>query len=240
MSVPLNKLLETVYPRGAICLGCRRWSGGKLLCDACAKRLEKTALRENLCAICGSPLDSPRGCRMCGVLGGLEARSAWVHSGVARQLVHRLKYGGVTDAAIVLAEGVAEAARGLHLPPDTVVTWTAMPKARWMDRYFDHAEVLARRTASLLKLPVMPLLEQRERGRHQVGLKREERLRNLRSAFQCLPGVQGTVLLVDDVLTTGATARACADCLEKGGAEQVLVVTATRSVPGFHEEKEIG
>lgn len=120
------------------------------------------------------------------------------------------------------------------LPEDAVVTWVTMPVSRWRERAYDHAEQLARAIAVLLNRPCLQLLTRHEpKGglRHQVGLDRQERLENLKGSFVSAAPVSGTVILVDDVLTTGATAMQAAACLREAGAARVIFAAAAKSIP---------
>lgn len=200
-------MMNLIYPRRTACLICGRPSRGRWLCPVCTEDLENQRLPE-----------TP------------DRRAVFVHSGAARELIHRLKYSGLSDAAEALAEPMADLARSLSLPKDTVITWVPMPAERLRERGIDHGRTLAEALARQVGLPVRGLMIRQGRGRHtQQGLSREERLRNLSGAFMPVAGVPRHVLLVDDVMTTGATAQACTVCLMSDGAEMVTVITATQA-----------
>ena len=115
--------------------------------------------------------------------------------------------------------------------PDTVVTWVTMPESRRRDRMIDHGRTLAEAAARQLNLPCRQLLLRREtRQKNQASLNREGREANLKNAFLPMEDISFPVLLVDDVLTTGTTARRCAEALRSGGAKEVSVLTFTRAV----------
>jgi predicted amidophosphoribosyltransferase len=112
--------------------------------------------------------------------------------------------------------------------------------ARLRERGFNQAWELARRVASQVRLPTRADVLQRGRDTtHQIGLARAERLRNLRHAFMVLPDAASAVAgrdvaLVDDVMTTGATAAACAQALQAAGARAVQLWVVART-PAPHE-----
>lgn len=198
-------LLKALYPERVVCVACGRPSRGELLCAACAEELEKLRL------------DGPR------------LHAAYRYEGVAKRLVHRLKFDNVTAAATVLARAMAMDAVQMHLPPDTVVTWVTMPEKRRRMRGIDHGQVLARAVALRLGLECRRLLIRSPRHslRTQRGATRAQRLQNLQGLFAAEEHPPRHVLLVDDVTTTGATMQTCTQCLCQRGA-RVFGLTATR------------
>ena len=135
-----------------------------------------------------------------------------------------LKARGLRPAAVPLADAMARAvwANGLE---GSVVTWVPGHPPDERRRGFDHAHLLARRLAARLGLPLAELLYRTGDARDQVGLDAAERRRNLEGAFASRPAPDA-VVLVDDVFTTGATARSCAKALAGAGASSVEVVVA--------------
>ena len=107
------------------------------------------------------------------------------------------------------------------------------PENRRRDRMIDHGRLLAEAVAEELSLPCRPLLVRRKtHDRNQARLGREARQKNLRNAFVPAAEMDFPVLLVDDVLTTGTTARRCAEALRAGGAPSVTVLAMTRAMGG--------
>jgi ComF family protein len=110
---------------------------------------------------------------------------------------------------------------------DGVVPMPLGPWRRWR-RGFNQAERIARPLARGLGLPLARPLARRDR-RRQLGLTREERLGNLRTAFRVRHAIAGQrVLLVDDVATTGATLQAAAAALREAGASEIIALVAAR------------
>ena len=143
-------------------------------------------------------------------------------------LIHRYKYRG---------DLVAE--RGIEkLLADTPCPWPEMDAlcplpAHWYRRWwrgFDQSQRLTNRLATLWKIPSLPALQRRQSTPMQQGLSRSQRQRNLRGAFACTRPVSGLrLILVDDVMTTGSSARAASDCLLRQGAAEVRVWTLART-----------
>ncbi len=200
-------LRNFVFPSGVHCLCCGCGSRGAMLCDGCMQELNAVKLRP----------------------GSGDTRSVWHHTGCARQLVIALKHDNQGDCASVLAQGMANVANTMELPPDTVLTWVTMPERRRRERGVDHGRLLCEAVAERTGMPVRPLLTRSGRIHTQEGLSRAERMQNLKSSFVCVEKVDVPVLVIDDVMTTGATAEACRTALREAGSPRVFVLTATKA-----------
>ncbi len=144
-----------------------------------------------------------------------------MYDGAVRQCVTALKYRNRRGAAVVLAHSLV-ARLGLRRSAFDIVTWAPTGAARVRSRGYDQAELLARAVARELGLPCRRLLY-RGHGAPQTGRSRAERLHG--PQFRARRGGP-RVLLVDDVLTTGATLHAAQAALESAGAWRVTVVAA--------------
>lgn len=168
------------------------------------------------------------------------AVSVWRYEGVAQELVQALKYRGMLSLAPFLAREMAQAVRGRlaggaaadAASRAAAVTAVPLHPTRLRERTFNQADALARRLAEHLGLPYRPeLLRRRLPTQAQPGLSRQDRFRNVRDAFHAEArglAAPAHLLLVDDVLTTGATAEACSLALKRAGAARVTVVTLAR------------
>jgi predicted amidophosphoribosyltransferase len=152
--------------------------------------------------------------------------AAWEYDDAARALVLALKLEGRRDAASPLVQAIAAAVARCGLLGD-VVTWVPGRPPDIRARGFDHAELLARLVAPRVGLRARPLLFRRRSPPDQAGLSAVQRRRNLVDAFGARP-CTGRVIVVDDLITTGATGRACAAALRAAGAELVELLSACR------------
>ena len=212
-----SRIQEFIWPENAICRCCGRISDDGVLCSECRANLlnNGTLFRWN------SEEIGP----------GLTAYTLTPHTGVARQLVLRLKHHAEACAAQSLAELMLPLPVGFSLPDRTVITWVTMPERRRRDRFIDNGRLLAEAVAKQLDLPCRQLLLRQETGeKNQASLNREAREKSLKKAFLPAEKIDFPVLLVDDVLTTGTTVRRCAEALWAGGAESVTVLTFTRAM----------
>jgi ComF family protein len=155
-----------------------------------------------------------------------------MYSGPVRAALHALKYRGERRLAGPLASALAErwqwAGRG-----GDVVTWVPVHPSRRRERGFDQAEELARLMAAALATPVAPLLERHQRTTAQHSLGQAQRAANTASAFTAESAsaarLRGAwVLVVDDILTTGATLAGCAAALLESGAAAVSAIAVAR------------
>jgi ComF family protein len=164
-----------------------------------------------------------------------RARAVARYDGVARTLVHRLKYGDRVELSFTLGRMMARAGRELLDEADLIVPVPLHWSRLWLRR-FNQAAALTRVIAHASRVPVEPhALRRRKRTRQQVGLSKAERAANMQGAFTVPPPLRPLleakrIVLVDDVLTTGSTANAASRALLRAGAASVDVLTFARTV----------
>ncbi len=163
------------------------------------------------------------------------ARAATRYGDLVREAIHALKFRGRRAMAVPLGDLLAEtAARELAGRPVDVLVPVPLHRRRVRERGFNQAELLARRVGAARGIPVASrAMIRRAATTPQTELTAAERLANVRAAFAVArPGeVRGRhVLLIDDLVTTGATAGACARCLADSGAASVGLLTVARVV----------
>lgn len=233
--------------RGAIArLSDLIWPPRSLLSDAIVDRpgVIEAALWSELsflpgpaCFHCGFPLPDEVGDQaVCGACAAGKpafnrARAALIYDDHARRLVLELKRAGRRDGLPVFAGWMADAAAPLLAETDLIVP-TPMHWTRLALRSFNQAAWLAQALSRATGKPWRPdALARVKRRKSQAGLSASERRRNVSGAIKARGKYEGkTVLVVDDVLTTGATLEACARALRKAGAAQVHAVTLARVV----------
>jgi ComF family protein len=158
-------------------------------------------------------------------------RAAVSFEGVVREAIHELKYGGRTELARPLAELIVTAwGNGLYAV-DCVMPVPLHPR-RIRERGYNQATLIAEIFAQQISLPILADALVRSRmTESQTSLGAFARRKNVDGAFTaCPPMVRGrSILLVDDVCTTGSTLQACADALRQGGASQVYAMTVARA-----------
>jgi ComF family protein len=174
------------------------------------------------------PLDSAGRCALCrsGLRGFDAAYSFGAYEGVLRDLIHLLKYGRVKTLARPLSVLLAQA-----LPRDEVFDATVPVPLYWLRRIkrgFNQSELLARGLARRTGIPMLKALRRVRPTPTQAGLSNSARRQNVASAFRSQGVQEKRILLIDDVMTTGATAAACALALKQAGARRVALLTVAR------------
>jgi ComF family protein len=150
------------------------------------------------------------------------------YAGPLGRAVRALKYRGATRLAGWLGERLAREVADAGWHP-TVVSAVPLHSSRRHRRGYDQALLLARHAAAALHVPYRPLLVRTRATASQARLSRGARLQNVAGAFRSEPALGASVLLVDDVLTTGATAAACREALYEAGASRVHLAVIARS-----------
>ncbi len=244
----LRAAVDLLFP--PICPVCQvRLDAGRRdpLCGSCWERLERIA--PPICRLCGLPLGgfaiepheagggpAPHLCGQCRVRPPAYsyARAAARYGDVVREAVHAFKFGGKRALALPLGDLLAETR--VLLPVDAVDLLVPVPlhRRRERERGFNQSRLLARRVACAWGVPLRAdVLARAAATLPQTDLGAAERRANVRGAFALRrpDAVAGRhVVLVDDIMTTGATAGACAALLQEAGAATVGVVTVARVV----------
>lgn len=207
------------------------------VCPACLDRVEPLTA-DYFCRACHTPfltpypLDEQQLCTVCrlGMRGYDRAYSFGFYEGPLRGLIHLLKYQGIDTLARPLGSYLNRA-----LPRDEAFDLLVPVPMHWWRRYrrgYNQTELLAAELARSTRLPMLSVLRRCRATPPQAGLSRSARRRNVAGVFQVRrpEAVQGRhILLLDDVLTTGATASACAAALKRSGAARVSVLTLARA-----------
>ncbi|MBZ5505734.1 MAG: ComF family protein [Acidobacteriia bacterium] len=218
------------------------------VCGKCLAQI--VPLEGLLCRLCGEKLfssfteseDGP----LCGICRRVQpqfhrAAAYGGYAGALRELIHLFKYQGTRPAGKLLGRLLHDVVTGMALPDSLVVIPVPLWSGRRQERGFNQAEAIARaflhfQSASSIQLETAILVRTRDTV-SQTGLTRHQRRANVRGAFAVVrpEKIKGrSILIVDDVMTTGTTAGECARVLRRAGAKEVFVATVARAT------KEVG
>ncbi len=204
----LSHLLDVLSPPG--CLACDAHSPGRAFC-----------------ARCGSPYAVDGG-----LIEGVPLIVAGAYAPPLSSAVVRFKFQNRPELARPLSRLLEAAPSLARLPSDAVLAPVPLHPRRLAERGYNQAALLAQELARACRRPCQPLLLRRSRETsHQVGKSRDERRDNAAGAITLRRRWAGRVVLVDDVVTTGSTVRACARALASGGVELCAVVALAYAAP---------
>lgn len=195
----LTKSFDLVFP--SKCALCDR-TGEPIICDRCYREFE--VLDEHVVMLSG-PLD--------------YRLALFAYEGRVAQAVSRLKYAGCMALAQPMSDELAKKANEMDMLDDVIVVPVPIHWTRRWQRGFNQAEALCLQFAA--NNSTVKALKRIKPTSPQAGFKREERLDRMQGAFSSANVFDTRVLLVDDVITTGATAEACAGVLKAAGAKSV-------------------
>jgi ComF family protein len=210
-------------------------SAGDRLCRDCLESIR--LIEPPVCTVCGQPFHGPQGtghtCGQClkNPPSFDTARSLFQYHGSIRTLIHRIKYNDDGYALKALSPLAMEYMLPDNLKPDMVIP-VPLHSKRLRKRGFNQSLRLGRTIFPHIPLGI-DILTKTLNTKPQTELSMKERHRNVKNAFETaspLPKGVETILLLDDVYTTGATVRACAKALKRAGAKEVHVFTVARTV----------
>jgi ComF family protein len=244
LSVPVARLWDAAcdFIVPPVCLGCQKPLGSHdCLCAACWCQI--SFIRAPLCDRLGWPMPFDTGGLMVSAQASAEppdydrARAVAKFEGLMRPLVHGLKYSDRHDARRLFGTWMAAAGADLLADADLIVP---VPLHRWrlLTRRFNQSAIIAGEVARVSGVQLdQRILERVKATPQQVSMTRDQRRLNMSGAFKIAAGrgaetEDRRVLLIDDVITTGATVNACARALKRGGAARVDVLALGVVIPG--------
>ena len=223
------KFLDIIFP--PCCAGCGEW--GKRYCKICFANTK--TINTHICQICGEPIGLETGspCERCKTteIYFTAVRSWALFEDPLKFAIHKLKYQRNIGLGEVLAEPLARLLFDFDWDID-LITAIPLDMDRKQERGFNQSVLLARPLSWVSKIPFNEKAVTRSRNtRSQVGLSREQRKENMSGAFRSdTKIVKGkSILIIDDVITTGSTINACSKAMVESGVEQVYGMTLARS-----------
>lgn len=236
----MNRIIDfLIAPRGK-CMGCGALTGSDngWLCSDCYGSLKPLYTEKNasavICAHCGTVYFGGgfcTGCRRKNV-ELLKAPAAFVYDGPVREIIHNFKFKGTYRMADYMAGYMKKALETEEIGNIDLIVPVPLHKNRFLERGYNQSEKLAKALTKLISVPMVNALERTRSTKSQSSLNGTQRRVNLDGAFRADERVKGkSVLLIDDVRTTGTTAVKCAEALFSAGARDVTVLTFAQAEP---------
>ena len=233
----INKILDVVFPSNTTCLVC----GGELnhnkeseMCEDCLKNLPYITAPS--CIVCGAPIKSmAKVCNYCQNHKPTYTRAIapFVYEGEMVGLIHSLKFGNAKYIAKSLAFFMAECFKSHNLSADIIIA-VPLSYQRKKQRGYNQSELLATEVSKMLNISLeVDCLKKIANTKPQEKLTYKERQQNLKNTFSVINENKiknKTILLIDDVYTTGATAINCTNTLKKSGAKNVIILCACHTM----------
>ena len=212
-------ILDVLYPKK--CLGCGR--EGNYICNKCELFMIES---ENVLYL----------------VKHIPMTSVWEYNGVVKEIIHKIKYRGVSDAikelvgrfVVVMGRSPENFNDLLHYiyEEKPVITYVPIHWRRKRKRGFNQSEIIAKELGKIFNLPVVKMLKKVKNTKSQTKLNEKERLENVRDSFgvqKGLPLQMRNILLVDDVSTSGATMNECCRVLKESGVEKIWQFTLAKT-----------
>ncbi len=196
------------YIPKCLCCGIEKGAEG-YLCAKCREERDKLTAGETVVQSC-------------------RAYSLYVYNGVIKHIVQSYKYNDNKWLAEHMGKEMAGALSQKFVNAD-FICHVPLHKKRRESRGFDQSEELAKSISKTAGIPFVSALRRIKNTKTQTKLNESQRKQNIQGAFESLCAVGGNAILVDDILTTGATACECAKVLEKAGADNVYIMTFAKS-----------
>ena len=231
----LSKMLSLLFPENITCVFCGEDCDKKRevdVCSNCIKNLPYNSGR--ICKKCGKPLEIGSSCPSCKFTKHYftKARAPFIYDNMIRQAIHRLKFNGERFIATSLAYFLFLSYKQLEIEADYIVP-IPLSENRLKERGYNQAEELARKLSDFTGVDLLNELEKVKETPKQSNTELEDRKRNVENVFKIKSNKRiknKTIVLVDDVYTTGATVDSASKELKRKGAAKVYVLTVAHTI----------
>lgn len=225
-----RKTLDIFYPKKCITCG----KHGENICFDCASKVEK--IQTLTCFGCGKLSENGKLCPKCkrGFGNSLDQiLIAAKYETPIPEMISALKYDGFVEISELLGELLYEKYNKSISDADAILVPVPLHKDKEKQRGFNQSVLLSKYLSNQSGNIICPCLVRIRNTRTQVGLHRKERIRNISGAFRAIESIElsgKTVILIDDVITTGATLFECGRCLKQAGAKKVIALVVARHI----------
>lgn len=227
----MNRILDLMFVREHKCCICGL-PAGEVLCDKCAASIPY--LNGATCLKCGKGLNDAYNSSICPDCSNTEyhfdmAYSCFEYKEAGKELIHKLKYEGKTEAAVFIARQMHYRLKDERLQIDAIVP-VPIHESKLRTRGFNQSYLIAKELGSLMDKPVYDCICRIKETKNQYNLDRQQRFSNIQDAFSVKLGYNVNkykrLLIVDDIYTTGSTVNECSKVLKARGNVHIYVITA--------------
>lgn len=216
-------MLSLLFPEKCVYCGEVILKSSVPICEKCAKNIP--IIKGERCKYCGREY-SECFCKL-GDYAFTRNVSVLKYDGIAATIIKRLKFGKKPQLARFVGAEVAFCVKNNYSDIDfDFITFVPMNRFKLFKRGFNQAEIIANEVGKALGLPVKNTLSKKFSFKDQKSRRRKERIKSVKGQFKALSQYDGkTILLIDDVITSGATLSECSLMLKRSGALQVYTAT---------------
>jgi len=234
----IESFLELIYPEKNICCVCGVFDeniGDKYICDDCYGKIKK--ITPPYCIKCSRPIDLSLNIDICKDCAGEEkhfemSRSPFEYDGLLKKCIYDFKYYNKPYFYRFFGISLINYMNEINYKGFDFILSVPLHSSKMIKRGYNQSELLAKYVAVKLNIPYINALKRTKKTTKQSSQSKSERQKNLKNAFKVKNSAQkiknSSVLLVDDVYTTGSTADECSKALLNFGVEKVFVITLAR------------
>jgi len=233
-----DSFLELIYPEKNTCFICETYDetiGDKYICSDCEKHIKK--IEPPVCSKCSKPIfhnssiDLCQEC--CDVTRHFEmSKSPYAYEGLIKKAIYSYKYYNKTYFYKFFGNCLVSFMKDINYTDFDFIVPVPLHSSKMRKRGYNQSELLARHISASLSIPYVDALKRTKKTLKQSEQSKEERRKNLKDAFAVKSSpekiINSSVLLVDDIYTTGSTVDECSKALVNYGAAKVYVITIAR------------
>jgi len=230
----INSFLDIIFP--ARCIACKKLSRDQI-CDNCMKEIK--LINEPICKICGKPHDKHfqgNYCHDCYLRKTPYdlARSVTIYEGIIKEALHKYKFENKHSLSDIFGRTLnayLDHQKDMDISKIDMIIPVPLSRGKEKEREYNQAQLLAEEISKHTGIELdNSILKRKRETTPQFELSREERLNNLKDAFEADPVKNKVILLIDDIYTTGTTIAESSKALKSAGAAKVFVLTLARTL----------
>ena len=233
-----DSLLELIYPEKNTCFICEVYDekiADKYICQSCERKFKK--IQPPVCSKCSKPLEYNSSVDLCAECCDTKryfemSRSPYAYDGLIKKVIYSYKYYNKTYLYKLFGNLLMDFMKNINYTYFDCIVSVPLHSSKMRERGYNQSELIARYLSSKLSIPYVDAIKRTKKTLKQSGQNKEHRRRNMKGAFEIKhPAekvINSSVLLVDDIYTTGSTVDECSRVLVNYGAAGVYIITIAR------------